>query len=152
MIPEYANIRSVWPVLPPGIHNATLQEIEDRFATNHHRRNLFEGFKRGVAALVYAGCKTIFLDGSFVTGKTHPKDFDVCWDPTGVDDTKLDPVFLDFTQNRKRQKDKFSGEFFPSSAIANGQKTFIEFFQTDRYTGVTGGLKLRQNGRSKFPY
>jgi len=34
MIPALININGVWDVLPPGIHDATLSEIENRFATN----------------------------------------------------------------------------------------------------------------------
>jgi len=140
MIPKFVSIGSVWPVLPPGLYNATLREIEDRFCTNSHRKYLFEGFKKGVASLLCAGCNTIFLDGSFVSGKPYPRDFDVCWDPTGVDDKKLDPVLLDFSQNRRRQKQELNGEFFPASVLADGHRTFVDFFQRDRHTGKAKGI------------
>lgn len=140
MIPEAVDINGVWKVLPPGIHGATLEEIEDRFATTQARQKLFNGFKRGVQTLWAAGCQTIYLDGSYVTTKTTPGDFDVCWDTSGVDPGKLDPVLLDFSHKRRNQKQKYGGEFFPSSVNADGCKTFIEFFQTDRYTGQAKGI------------
>jgi len=140
MIPDAVDINGIWNVLPPGVHEATLDEVEKRFATTGNRRNLFGGFRRGVESLRNAGCKVIFLDGGFVTEKTRPNDFDACWDPTGVDTKKLDPTLLDFTHMRKKQKDKYGGEFFPSSARADGMRTFAEFFQTDRHTGQRKGI------------
>lgn len=140
MIPVLININGAWDVLPPGIHDATLSEIENRFATNDKRKRLFDGFKKGVKFLTTAGCSNIFLDGSFVTAKPEPWDYDVCWNPVGVDVNKLDPVLLDFRNGRKNQKLKFLGEFFPSSSRANGQSTFMDFFQTDRYTGRKKGI------------
>lgn len=140
MIPVLININGAWDVLPPGIHDATLSEIENRFATNDKRKRLFDGFKKGVKSLTTAGCSNIFLDGSFVTAKTEPGDYDACWDTVGVDVNKLDPVLLDFSNGRKNQKLKFLGEFFPSSIRANRQSTFMDFFQTDRYTGRKKGI------------
>ena len=140
MIPEPVDINGVWNVLPPGVHEATLEEIEDRFATTEARRRLFDGFKHGVHALRKAGCRIVYLDGSYVTTKTAPGDFDACWEPFGVDPGKLDPVLLDFSNNRRNQKQKYGGEFFPSSVRADGRRTFIEFFQTDRHTGKAKGI------------
>ena len=79
MIPRLVDIGSPWKVLPPGVHDATLQKIEDVFATNNHRIYLYNGFKGAVKALCKAGCKTIYLDGSFVTGTPLPRDDDACW-------------------------------------------------------------------------
>jgi hypothetical protein len=140
VIPKSVEINGIWNVLPPGIHRANVDEIEQRFATNEKRRRLFEGFRKAVEALSKAGCRGIFLDGSFVTDKPEPGDFDVCWDPAGVDPTKLDPVFLDFADRRKRQKEKFGGEFFPSSAKADRSSAFLDFFQRDKQTGEAKGI------------
>jgi len=140
VIPVAVDLNGVWNVLPPGVHVATLDEIEGCFATNERRRKLFDGFRRVVAALVKAGCRTIYLDGSFVTDKPEPGDFDVCWDPAGVDAAKLDLVFLDFSARRKRQKEMFGGEFFPSGAKADATAAFLDFFQTDKHTGRPKGI------------
>lgn len=140
MLPSTIKINSLWKVLPPGIHDATMEEIEQRFATNPLRKELFEGFKRGVDVLREAGCHEVFLDGSYVTDKENPGDFDACWAPTGIDYRKLDPVLLDFSFRRQKQKEKYHGEFFPSSALADGTRNFVEYFQIDRYTGNQKGL------------
>lgn len=112
-----------------------------RYATNQQRRRLFDGLIVGAARLKAAGCAAIYLDGSFVTGKPKPGDFDACWDPTGVDPAKLDPVFRDFSNGRAAQKAAFNGEFFPSSATeAASGKAFFEFFQVDRFSGGPKGI------------
>src|SRR3546814_2730258 len=108
MIPDLIELASPcpWAVLPPGIHDTSLAEVEARFATTPHRKWLFDGFVRMAQALAAAGCQYVYLDGSFVTAKPHPGDFDGCWDHVGVDPAKLDPVFLDFSKKREAQKAK----------------------------------------------
>lgn len=140
MIPNWIDIKGVWSVLPPGIFDADLSEVEARFVFNKRREELFDGFVNGSAALKLAGCAVLYLDGSFVTDKRTPGDYDVCWDPLNVDDRKLDPVFLDFANFRQKQKDKFGGEYFPSSSLADGKSTFLDFFQIDKFTGQQKGI------------
>jgi hypothetical protein len=78
----------------------------------------------------------VYVNGSFVTTKQVPGDFDACWDIEGVDADALDPVFFDFTNSRAAQKARFGGEMFPAQ-LPEGISgiTFLEFFQTDRNTG-----------------
>jgi hypothetical protein len=140
VIPLSVDINGLWNDLPPGIHDATLDEIEQRFATNPKRKKLFEGLKAGILALRAAGCREVFLDGSFISEKPEPGDFDACWDPTGVDASKLDPVLLDFKDGRRNQKKKYYGEFFVSSASADRTRTFVKFFQIEKHTGKAKGI------------
>jgi hypothetical protein len=62
----------------------------------------------------------------------------------GVDLPKLksiEPVFFKFDNKRAAQKAKFLGEFFPAELKAAGhRRTFLEFFQTDRFTGLAKGI------------
>jgi hypothetical protein len=95
---------SPWTVLPPGAHAANLEDVAIAFATNAWRRELFDGLVLASGKLRFAGCSAIYLDGSYVTGKPRPADFDACWDPAGVDPAKLDPVFLEFGNGRQRRK------------------------------------------------
>ncbi len=140
MIPSFIDIGGPWNVLPPGIHDATLDEVEDRFTGSDHRKLLFSGLKRGIDNLIRAGCKEILLNGSFVTEKPVPGDYDLCWHPDGVDYTKLDPVFLDFSNKREKQKNSYKGEYFPASSLADGAFSFCDFFQIDRDTGKAKGI------------
>lgn len=120
---------------------ASLKDVAAAFATNSWRRELFDGLVLACSKLRAAGCPTVYLDGSYVTGKPRPGDFDACWDPAGVDPAKLDPVFRRFENGRAAQKAAFKGEFFPSSMIcADVGQTFVDFFQMDRFTGNQKGI------------
>ena len=134
------DIDGPWNVLPPGIHDVSLDEVKIRFAINLNRNLLFEGFARGFAALRKAGSKEILLDGSFVTDKQNPGDFDCCWNVVGVDVSKLDPVFLDFADKRAAQKKKYSGEFFPFGFGVGAADFFLNHFQKDKHTDKTKGI------------
>lgn len=130
-------------LLPAGVHPASFDDVVERFGTNAHRRTLLRGFQRAAAALSFAGCRVLYLDGSFVTDVPLPHDYDVCWEMAGVRAADLDPVFLDFGNGRAAQKAKYLGEFFPAHAPATllpPLATFLTFFQTDKATGDPKGI------------
>jgi hypothetical protein len=77
--------------LPPGVHEATWEEVETLFGWTAHRRDLLAGLHDALTDLRAAGCRSAYLDGSFVTDKEVPSDFDLCWDEDDVDWTKLHP-------------------------------------------------------------
>jgi hypothetical protein len=95
--------------LPPGIHEATWDELTAAFGSTPQRRQLLDGLLRALRSLRRAGCRLAYVNGSFVTAKQTPGDFDGCWDAQGVDPDALDPVLLDFTNRRAAQKAKFGG-------------------------------------------
>jgi hypothetical protein len=138
-----------WPVLPPGIHNATLPEISAVFGTTPHRQWLFGGFVRVVDALTIAGCQTVYVDGSFTTGKPHPDDFDGCWDHTGIDFGRLDPVLKSFTNKRAAQKAKYFGEMFPAGWESELGITFLDFFQIEKFSQRAKGILRISLGSSQ---
>jgi len=82
----------------------------------------------------------MYLDGSFVTEKPKPNDFDGCWDPTNVVADLLDPVLLDFSNGRAAQKEKYRGEMFIASGLNGGAEPFLEFFQKEKLTGQAKGI------------
>ena len=97
--------------------------------------------RAAVENLKNAGCRIVYLDGSFVTNKSVPNDYDACWEEAGVDPTALDPVLLTFDPGRATQKAKYMGELFPASTVVNSiGLSFYEFFQRDKYTGVPKGI------------
>ena len=127
--------------LPPGIHWVAWRDVVSSFGFTPRRVQLLAGLKEALGLLRLAGCQTVYVDGSFVTAKPQPMDFDVCWAILGVDPDRLDPVFLDFSNSRAKQKARFLGEFFPAD-LPEGitGKTFLEFFQTDKETGAPKGI------------
>jgi hypothetical protein len=127
--------------LPPGIYWVTWQTLARSFGFSERRVVLLKGLRESLLRLKAAGCRTVYVDGSFVTAKREPADFDACWATQGVDPEKLDRVFLDFSDSRAGQKLRFGGEFFPVD-LPEGRtgKVFLEFFQTDKETGERKGL------------
>ena len=99
---------------------------------------------RAARSLRDAGCTALYLDGSFVTAKDNPSDYDACWDTRGVSPGVLDPILLTFDAARLAQKLKFRGELSPASAVAEPvtQRTYLDFFQTDKSTGRAKGIVL----------
>jgi hypothetical protein len=137
MIPEFDERGE----LPPGIHRASWDEIVTRYATTTHRRELLDGLLRALRSLRTGGCTVAYLDGSFVSVKEHPGDFDACWESTGVDPARLDPELLDFSNARAAQKARYGGELFPVAASADpAGTTFLDYFQRDRETGAPKGI------------
>jgi hypothetical protein len=127
--------------LPPGIHLATLRQIEERLSFNPRRRRLVAGFREARERLRKAGCRLVYLDGSFVTAKQYPRDFDACWDIQDVEDNLLDPIFWDFSRGRAAQKRRFFGEFFPAQLPEGATgRAFVEFFQVNKQTGAPKGI------------
>lgn len=127
--------------LPPGEHEATWTEICERFGWNPKRRTLLDGLAKGLGILASAGCGRVWLNGSFVTTKEEPGDFDCVWAAAGVDRDLLDriaPEILDLSDHRRRQKLRFGGEFFPDILEAATGLAFEQFFQTDRLGGPKG--------------
>jgi hypothetical protein len=125
--------------LPPGLHAAPWKEIPPAFGVNSHRAGLVKGLLLALFNLAGAGCQIVLLDGSFISGKPLPQDYDATWEPRGVDPTLLDPVLLDFSRGRAAMKAKYGGEFFPASGVAAPGVLYREFFQKDR-SGVAKGI------------
>jgi len=123
------------------MHPATLEEVLERFGGNERRNQLLTGLIEALRLLHAAGCRCVYIDGSFVTAKELPNDIDVCWDIEGVDADALDPVFFDFSDGRAAQKARFGAEFFPAQ-VPEGVtgRAFLDFFQVDKQTGEPKGI------------
>ena len=124
--------------LPPGEHEALWDEVVERFGWNERRRRLIDGLADALMSLAEVGCRRVWLNGSFVTTKDEPGDFDACWDQTDVDLDSIDPVLLDLSDARRSQKDRFGGELFPNVTELGTGLMFADFFQNDREIGRKG--------------
>ncbi len=127
--------------LPPGLHRADWEEVANRYAWNSHRARLADGLLAACVNLAGAGCRELLLDGSFVTAKELPRDYDAAWETAGVDPDRLDPVLLDFSDLRAAMKAKYLGDLFPASSQAAPGIVYRDFFMTDR-DGVAKGAVL----------
>ena len=91
-----------------GVYRAGWPEIVKRFGGNRQRRQLLKGLKEALDLLKRAGCRRVYLDGSFVTHKDSPNDVDVCWDVDGVDPLLLDSVLTTVEQLRRQDSEQNS--------------------------------------------
>lgn len=118
--------------LPEGEHVATLDEVDVVYGSStERRRKLMKGLKSAADNFKNAGIRTIWLDGSFVTGKKEPNDIDGCWEYNNlVDINVLDPIFLG---DRVGMKEKYGLDFFIANIVeAESGLPFPKFFQKNR--------------------
>ena len=123
--------------LPEGIHFSTMDQLIERFGYNPKRAWLIDGLKLLIASLEKAHCPLIYIDGSFVTSKEIPGDYDLCWSLVNVVEEKLDLLLIDFSAaGRGKMEQKYRGDIFPAELPEGGSgKLFVDFFQTDKNTG-----------------
>ncbi len=141
MIPEFDENGN----LPPGVHWAEWEEFEERFNINPTRQRLIYGLELAMTKLKAAGCRSIYINGSFVTSKSKPGDFDACWDDEGVDLAYLQknaPRLLN-QYDRQAQKAKYRGELFRSSqSVGDYGQVSLDFFQKDRLFNKKGIIAI----------
>lgn len=59
----------------------------------------------------------------------------------GVDLEVLDPLFLDFSNGRQAQKQRFGGELFPADMVVEPERIrILDFFQRERVSGRAKGI------------
>jgi|SRR5579884_4424653 len=128
-------------ILPPGIHYCSWVAFTERFAATPAREWLLEGLLMAALAFRRAGCKTLYIDGSFVTSKPVPNDYDACWEADDVDLDALDPVLLLAEMGQPTQKAKYRGEFWIADAPTQTRVSpHLALFQNDRHTGQPKGI------------
>ncbi len=138
--------------LPPGDHQATLDEIKRHLGFTPRRRWLLRGLRAAVEALWRAGIEEIYIDGSFCTEKPDPGDVDGYWvepDPDVYD--RIDPYWIDFTpvfvqtagKWRWRMWADHGVELFIHPAMqASAEEGFPEFFRHDREGHPRGVIRV----------
>lgn len=125
MLPEFDNKGN----LPVGIHKTKWPEFIERYSHNHYRKRLIKEMSSAFKNLKKAGCTTVFTDGSFVTDKQKPNDYDGCLDVIGVDTCSLDFSLKDCQSKRIAQKIKFYEEIFPATMCSKHGQTALIFFK-----------------------
>jgi len=141
MIPSFTRTGK----LPPGIHEATWSEFEERYGYNEKRVWLLCGLKMLLDELSKVACKAVYVDGSFVTYKKIPGDYDLCWQMDGVLVEDLDPVLLNYTpEGKNRIEEKYRGDIRGAEfSVRETGTTYLEFFQHDRNGKAKGVVKLK---------
>jgi hypothetical protein len=126
--------------LPPGIRVYTLDQLKDEFVANPVRERIFQGLVQTLEELKAAGCKRVWLGGSYCSGKIEPGDFDLTWDPEGVDMSKLDPTLTGPSWGtNKMRKGKYLGDIFIRDPAVTGHD-HVQEWQLDERSGVKKGV------------
>jgi hypothetical protein len=114
-----------------------------KFGWSSRRRFLLGGMRRALLNLRSAGCAAAVIDGSFVSAKDEPADYDMAFDPAGMNGALIDPVLRRHDDFRKAMKAKYFGDVFPWGAVAcpTTRAVYRDFFQRDR-SGVAKGVIL----------
>ncbi len=131
--------------LPPGIHIAKMAELKKRFTCTTQRRALFRGLELLVSDLRGAGCRKLYIDGSFITNKPEPADYDACWEPTGVDAT-IKPILREMKAFALERKRVYGGDIF--CQIPNTGTNYLAYFQKDRNERDKGIILIYLQGNS----
>lgn len=132
MIPEF----TAQGLLPPGIHQATVEEFKERFVVfqrSDRRFRIFASLEKLFDQAVRSGLvKRIIMAGSFVTTKPEPNDFDciVVLDPAIVGKS-LRP-FEYHLVSRPIARRMFGGDIMPALDNSMALQQYLEFFQTTR--------------------
>ncbi|NYF26050.1 hypothetical protein [Sporosarcina sp. JAI121] len=128
--------------LPPGIHETTWDEFKVRYGVNHRRKLQLKGLEKAIQEFTKSGCTIIYIDGSFVTNKKNPGDFDALYDLEEVNDLIIDQVLLDASRTgREKMKKYYEGEFFPAYIKAQPNGTiYLDFFQKNKKTKEPKGI------------
>ena len=82
------------------------------------------------------------MNGSFVTSKALPNDYDGAWETAGVDWNLIDPILLDSLPGRPAMKAKYGGELLADPFIPGRGDRIREFFQSDRDENPKGILSI----------
>ena len=132
--------------LPPGNYEATWADVAGHFGSGPAGEALLAGLRRALDVLA-AGCRRVWLDGSFVTDVEAregrpPGDVDVCWDLSGVDVARLAslaPELHPLLREPAARRRRFGGDYVPvAEPVVLGQ---LKAFQFDR-DGERKGIVL----------
>ena len=118
-------------LLPSGVHDCSIPEIEAQFGWNGHRAGLLSDFKICFKNEIHVNFPyPLFFDGSFVTDKENPDDIDVVLDLCNVPDSTKYQGLMFMQQNQARLMSKYRVHFWINLP---GNNDFCGFFQ---YVGV----------------
>ncbi len=127
--------------LPCGLHRMPIRDFEKLFGWNEWRRFLLMGLSKAFHQLEAAGCRQLIVDGSFVSAKEAPHDWDAAYDTQGMRMEALDPVLRRYEDGRRAMNAKYFGDLFPWDESSGEAGPYLEFFRTDR-EGVPKGVVL----------
>lgn len=132
--------------LPPGVHDATLEEVEERygrFRSSEKRVELFTKLRQYLTELTTWGhVQEVLIDGSFVSSKESPNDIDliIVYRQSFDISTEVSPSEYNCLKG-SRARAIFSVDCFAVFAEDPTYQKMTTFFGQDtRRTGLSKGL------------
>jgi hypothetical protein len=136
--------------LPPGVHDATLEEVGavfGRFQRSDRRVFLFLRLCDYVRELrAWGRAEELLIDGSFVSGKAEPNDVDLIVVYPNEFDSRaaLNPAEYNVMSTR-RVRAGYGFDAFPVRARSKQWEDWLEYFSRDTRVGLgpKGIMRLR---------
>jgi len=118
-------------LLPTGIHDCSIAEIEEVFCWNSHRLDLLGKFRSCFAREIRSQfLEPVYFDGSFVTDKDTPDDIDLVLELTRAPDAQKWQGLKFLRDHQKRLMADYRVHFWVNLP---GADDFSHFFQ---YVGI----------------
>jgi len=125
MVPDLDNSG----LLPEGVWDCTLEQVQHSFCSNHHRSTLWDGLLRFIDDEVRPlGNVVLWINGSFTRLKDMPDDIDVVIDVTGWDDKEATKLALSFWMRRVHLKDAYQVDaWVKHPSVPNDLSLFFQY-------------------------
>ncbi|HEC65976.1 MAG TPA: hypothetical protein ENI23_11845 [bacterium] len=137
------------PLLPDGIHEMTLEKLQDLCVTSFPLSKTRESTMLDIEELCNALSSNkleaeVWVDGSFLTGKIDPMDSDIA--------VRLDGVaYESATKKQKQIVDKVKQKGFSNNSKCDSY-VFFEYHKNDFRFSIGEGMRdywIKQYGRSR---
>lgn len=126
-------------LLPTGVHDCTIPEIETSFGWNSHRVGLLEGFKDFLTKEINGkfACP-VYFDGSFVTDKDEPEDIDVVLELSSLPDAVKYQGLVFMQQHQSRLMKDYRVHFWINLPGSNDLCSFFQYIgaKTAKFKGL----------------
>ncbi|MGA2704311.1 MAG: hypothetical protein ABSH35_24835 [Isosphaeraceae bacterium] len=138
-------------LLPEGIHEASLEEVRERFGRfqrTDRRPDLFSKLSLFLAEVRASGLvEAVIVDGSFVTAKDEPSDIDLILILVADHDYDTDPKPFEYNVlSKRRVRRRFRFDVISAREGSDEYERSVNFFQ-----GVKGRSGFRKGVLKVLP-
>ena len=133
-------------LLPPGIHDATLDELEEAFGgpgAGSRRRALMKSLRSYLAEVKqWRMMEELLIDGSFVTDKPDPDDIDLLLVlPVGYELTRVVSPYEYNLRSHRMIRKRFGFDLFAVRSNSADYDRFVQHFsQVRERPGLRKGI------------
>jgi hypothetical protein len=127
-------------LLPAGVHDCDLAEIQARFTWNERRAAIWAGFQQLLQELAAMNMHyPLYVNGGFVTDRDDPSDVDLALDLCdGAPEEHQRDALFHFHQRHAAIHEQMRVDYYPN--LPGAQHDFRQFFQ---YVGLRTAMAKR---------